>query len=364
MPDVCFNLTLPNGRSKLGGGIPGVQPILLGGGGGAHGGSGMVGGQERAIARERNRQTMNTKCFLQKILGNDVTMPRTTPFRTAMNAGDMLGTFDSGPLAQLGHTNQLYGVSGHMQHFRRDGIHKGSAGFTGNQKFVYDSSDYIRFKSQSAKLKTYNDLSFGGAGAGKGGVGRMAVTVARSLGKCCAGRRNHPSFKIEPKTNAEAPQEAPRYLQYTHGDKVVHVTLTWKNDENKWHGGTRPSSYTLAYEGKSAGDEVWTLNYYLNGTQFDDHRSFSTPVADPMNWPDSTYHPDYTNISTSTKPPQLEATPGTCSPGAGCPDPNDPDTPASGPGSVEAACPGCAGCQKNETRQPWDDWGFCVGEVS
>ena len=182
MPDVCFNLTRPNGRSKLGGGIPGFQPILLGGGGGVAGGTGMVGGAERAIAREWNRETMNTACFLSKVLPAGTTMPRSTPFRTAMNAGDMLGTFNSGPIPELGPTNQLSGVRGHLMHYRRDGTHYGAAGYTGNQKFVYDSSDYIKFKAQSAKMKTYNDLSFGGAGAGKGGVGRMAVTVARSLG--------------------------------------------------------------------------------------------------------------------------------------------------------------------------------------
>ena len=32
----------------------------------------------------------------------------------------------------------------------------------GNQKFVYDSSDYIKFKRLSAKNKNYGDCSFGG----------------------------------------------------------------------------------------------------------------------------------------------------------------------------------------------------------
>ena len=188
MPDLCFALkTFPGGEWKLGGGLPGFQPALLGGGGGVTGGTGMVGGEERAIARLVNRQSMNTPCFLSKALGRKV-QARTTPFRTAMNAGDTLGTVNSGPLLALGYSNQLYGLNGKMQHYRRDGIHDGQAGFSGNQKYVYDSSDYIRFKAQRAKLKTYNDSSFGGAGAGKGGIGRMAVTVSRAIGPCCAGR--------------------------------------------------------------------------------------------------------------------------------------------------------------------------------
>jgi hypothetical protein len=42
----------------------------------------------------------------------------------------------------------------------------GGALFSGNPKYVYDSSDYIRFKKLSAKNKTYNDSSFGGANNG------------------------------------------------------------------------------------------------------------------------------------------------------------------------------------------------------
>ena len=177
----CFRIN-QMGKSKLGGGLPGVQPTLLGGGAGVTGGTGMVGGGERAIARLRNRDTMNTPCFLSDVVPHDTTMPRATPFRVAMNAGDALGTFNQGPLYQLGPTNQLSGVRGHLMHFRKDGTHDGSAGYTGNQKYVYDSSDYIKFRSQQAKLRTYDDLSFGGAGAGKGGVGRVSMTVNKALG--------------------------------------------------------------------------------------------------------------------------------------------------------------------------------------
>jgi hypothetical protein len=35
--------------------------------------------------------------------------------------------------------------------------------FSGNPRFVYDGSDYIRFKKLNAINKNYNDLTFGGA---------------------------------------------------------------------------------------------------------------------------------------------------------------------------------------------------------
>lgn len=171
-------------RSTLGFGIPGFQPTLIGGGGGVAGGTGMVGGQERAMARLRNRKTMNPACAMaHQIKSTEVTrLPACTPFRMAMNAGDYLGTFNQAPLPDFGTTNQLSGVRGGLMHYKKDGTDTGSAGFSGNQKFVYDSSDYVKFKSQKAKLRTYDDRSFGGAGAGRGGVGRMAITVNRALG--------------------------------------------------------------------------------------------------------------------------------------------------------------------------------------
>jgi hypothetical protein len=39
---------------------------------------------------------------------------------------------------------------------------QGGAQWTGNAKYVYDSSDYIRFKKLQASNRNYNDRSFGG----------------------------------------------------------------------------------------------------------------------------------------------------------------------------------------------------------
>jgi len=49
---------------------------------------------------------------------------------------------------------------------RSDGVRfDGGAFYTGNVKYVYDSSDYVKFKRLSAENKTYNDLTFGGDNA-------------------------------------------------------------------------------------------------------------------------------------------------------------------------------------------------------
>ena len=43
------------------------------------------------------------------------------------------------------------------------GVHNsGNATYSGNPKFVYDSSDFIIYKKIKAQGKTYNDKSFGG----------------------------------------------------------------------------------------------------------------------------------------------------------------------------------------------------------
>lgn len=86
------------------------------------------------------------------------------PFRTATNAGDVITN-------QIEPTNKLYGlipnqvggnnlarVSGH-----KDGIKQGgNAMYSGNPRYVYDGSDYIKFKRLQAINKTFNDKSHGG----------------------------------------------------------------------------------------------------------------------------------------------------------------------------------------------------------
>jgi len=153
---------------SLGGGVPGVQPQLLGGGANGTSGSGMVGGAARGQSRLILREAFGRKNWLEAVLGHSV-QPAIGNFRYAMNAGDILGTVNEAPLAGLPHPNQVNGPNtapGRLHALNGGGVQTGGAAYSGNPKYVYDSSDYVRFKKLQAKLRTYNDLSFGGSNNG------------------------------------------------------------------------------------------------------------------------------------------------------------------------------------------------------
>lgn len=152
-------------NSSLGGGQPGHQPQLLGGGANSNSGSGMVGSSERGRSRMILREAMGRSMWLDSATGTK-NVRKTTPFRVAMNAGDIRGTVNQGPLPQLPRPNQVNGPSVNRTEARGDGVQTGGSAYTGNPKFVYDGSDYTRFKKLNAKLKTYNDKSFGGSNNG------------------------------------------------------------------------------------------------------------------------------------------------------------------------------------------------------
>jgi len=157
--------------SKLGGGIPGGQPKggLLGGGGGSSGGSGMQGGGPRGIDRTVLRQAFGLVTVPGRagVLNGGGTRGAITPFRGAFNAGDTRGTINEAPLPTMGGSNQLSGRLRRAQLVPRGGPRNdGAAAFTGNPRYVYDSSDYIRFKKLQAKNRNYNDSSFGGSNNG------------------------------------------------------------------------------------------------------------------------------------------------------------------------------------------------------
>ena len=84
-----------------------------------------------------------------------------TPFRVAMNAGDLLMRQNT-----PGGSNQIKGSVG-IGKYRNtlgfiDGIKSGD-GASGNQHYVYDSSVYIRYKKLREKQYNFNDTSFGGS---------------------------------------------------------------------------------------------------------------------------------------------------------------------------------------------------------
>ena len=92
-----------------------------------------------------------------------------TPFRRAMNAGDPYGTVNMPPSSSLRQkpANQINaprsGIHG-WQGLASSGTRTvaGGSAYTGNPKYVYDSSDYIRYKHLKAKNNAYNDSTYGG----------------------------------------------------------------------------------------------------------------------------------------------------------------------------------------------------------
>ena len=144
-------------RSILGGGIPGGQPLggLIGGGAGSESSSGMEGGNTRARDRLVLRRGLNNGYSKEAVI---------TPFRASLNAGDVAGTVNSNPASNMPGSNQVGSsrMSTRLHGFFGGINNNGGAQFSGNPRYVYDSSDYIRYKKLIAKNKTYNDLSFGG----------------------------------------------------------------------------------------------------------------------------------------------------------------------------------------------------------
>lgn len=109
----------------------------------------------RVLVRSRSALNVND------VINNKVRV--LTPFRAANNLGDFLGR-----------KNYVDGSEPNPQSASRPGYarligsvmsNRDATGVTGascNPKFVSDSSDYIKFKRQSATNRNFNDLAFGG----------------------------------------------------------------------------------------------------------------------------------------------------------------------------------------------------------
>ena len=148
--------------NKLGGdntnnAIRGKQPLITG-----H----TVGGGERSANRK----------YLAKAFGNMFNSGLNSspvlyennilgPFRTAYNAGDVKTNSIVATDIKYGReSSQINGNNLSRVQVRGDGLNRnGSAMFSGNPRFVYDGSDYARFKKLQAINKNYNDETFGGA---------------------------------------------------------------------------------------------------------------------------------------------------------------------------------------------------------
>ena len=156
-----FNKNNPNLTIQLGGGIKGrmPQPLI------DHDNS-----DNFAITRFTLRDAWNTTTYS----GSSNRLRIVTPFRAVNNAGDLLSrqNYSSGGCIQSFQSRP--GLSGLRQRFGSNTASAPSVVWseiqldasipssTCNGKYVYDSSDYIRFKKNQAVNQNYNDLSFGG----------------------------------------------------------------------------------------------------------------------------------------------------------------------------------------------------------
>ena len=141
----------------LGGGVKGISPHPVSNGT-------LKGSSELETIRFTLRNAWNGSAASEKWGGH---APAATPFRVVNNAGDYFSrqNYTSGGSNQVTSVKQSIasgwrGLAGGV-HANADGTGVPSA--TCNTKFVYDSSDYIRFRKQMAMNRNYNDAGFGGA---------------------------------------------------------------------------------------------------------------------------------------------------------------------------------------------------------
>ena len=146
-------------------GYPGVAPRLIGGGGNYA--SGMVGGSNRERMRFTLRDAWNGKAANRTYNGIKTNV---TPFRAVNNAGDLMTrvAFTSGGSNQV-NTGRIKLAANASARVLGGSIHNSNLPNPGNLpsantnvKWVYDGSDYTRFKKQQAQNRNYNDYSFGG----------------------------------------------------------------------------------------------------------------------------------------------------------------------------------------------------------
>jgi len=152
-PKVGYSMLLSNGRPLLGGGIQGFIPPPL-----SDTDNGDEGAQTRSILVE---SWNNTKSGL----GITATRRAQTPFRAANNAGDIL----SRQYYSCGRQNQCFqsrpglrGLKLHCGSASNNCDDSGLVAATCNVKYVYDGSDYTRFKKQFAIKQNYNLYTNGG----------------------------------------------------------------------------------------------------------------------------------------------------------------------------------------------------------
>ena len=125
---------------------------------------------EQTMSRRVLRSAWNTRYATGTVNGQSRII---TPFRAVNNLGDFLSR-----------TNYVCGGPNQVNK-SKPGLRIGSIvsacdgtgveGYSGNPKFVSDSSDYIRFKKQQATNRNYNDSKNGGDESNGSYVALMGV---------------------------------------------------------------------------------------------------------------------------------------------------------------------------------------------
>jgi hypothetical protein len=112
---------------------------------------------EQTMCRRVLRSAWNTRYATGRVNGNDRVI---TPFRAVNNLGDFLSrtNYVCGGPNQVNKSKPGMRIGSIISACDGTGVE----GYSGNPKFVPDSSDYIRFKKQQAMNRNYNDSKNGG----------------------------------------------------------------------------------------------------------------------------------------------------------------------------------------------------------
>ena len=104
--------------------------------------------------------------------------PSITPFIAVNNAGDLLSRKNykcGGPTGMnkcsIGWAGSKIYLGSFIQNCDKSGVN----GYSGNPKYVYDSSNYVTYRRQQAINRNYNDLKNGGDDSNASYVNLMAI---------------------------------------------------------------------------------------------------------------------------------------------------------------------------------------------
>ena len=144
-----------NNGYKLGGGIQGFIPKPT---------NDSDNTSNYAMSRLYLRESYNTNYGTQETR-QGVPARINTPFRLATNAGDPLSRKNyscGGAIQSFQSRPGMFGLKYRLGHNSYECDGTGIPASSGNGKYVYDSSDYTRYRRQFVTNKNYNDLSNGG----------------------------------------------------------------------------------------------------------------------------------------------------------------------------------------------------------